>query len=66
MYLSIAHFNLGCHQIFSDSFGPRRLRVNLALASARYSLRYFMLHDTSRSPRMGPFALTSKQTATAQ
>lgn len=65
MYLSIACFHLGCHQIFSDSFGPQRLRVNLALAFTRYSLCYFMLHDTLRSPQMGPFALTSKHIAKA-
>lgn len=66
MHLSIAHFNLGCHQIFSDSFGPRRLRVNLAEAAARHSLCYFTLHDPLRSPQTGPFALTGKHIAKAQ
>lgn len=66
MYLSTARFHLGCHQPFSDSFGPQRPGVNLAPASTHYSLRCFMLHDTLHSPQTGPFALTSKHTAKAQ
>lgn len=62
MYLSIAHFNPGCHHIFSDSFGPWRLRVNPA-TFAHYSLSYFPLGETLGSPQVQLFALTSKLAA---
>lgn len=45
MYLSTARFNLGCHQPFSDSFGPQRPGVNLApvLLITAWAILCFMI-----------------------